>query len=75
MLITKVEKGNIEKALRQYKRKTIKTKQMKKLRDNQDINRKNSPLKIAPDSIVIKTDSFTLDELEEKLLSYITPKL
>ncbi len=36
MLITKVEKGNIEKALRQYKRKTIKTKQMKKLRDNQD---------------------------------------
>ena len=46
-----------------------------KLRDNQDINRKNSPLKIAPDSILIKTDSFTLDELEEKLLSYITPKL
>ena len=46
-----------------------------KLRDNQDINRKNSPLKIAPDSIVIKTDSFTLDELEEKLLYYITPKL
>ncbi len=36
MLIIKVEKGNIEKALRQYKRKTIKTKQMKKLRDNQD---------------------------------------
>lgn len=36
MLIVKVEKGNIEKALRQYKRKTIKTKQMKKLRDNQD---------------------------------------
>lgn len=36
MLIIKVEKGNIEKALRQYKRKTIKTKQMKKLRENQD---------------------------------------
>ncbi len=36
MLIIKVEKGNIEKALRQYKRKTIRTKQMKKLRDNQD---------------------------------------
>lgn len=36
MLIIKVEKGNIEKALRQYKRKTIRTKQMKKLRENQD---------------------------------------
>lgn len=36
MLIIKVEKGNVEKALRQYKRKTIKTKQMKKLRENQD---------------------------------------
>jgi small subunit ribosomal protein S21 len=35
MLIINVEKGNIEKALKQYKRKTIRTKQMKKLRDNQ----------------------------------------
>ena len=42
MLITKVEKGNIEKALRQYKRKTIKTKQMKKLRDNQDYTKPSS---------------------------------
>ena len=36
MLIIKVDKGNIEKALKQYKRKTIKTKQMKKLRENQN---------------------------------------
>lgn len=35
MLIINVEKGNIEKALKQYKRKTIKTKQMKKLREDQ----------------------------------------
>lgn len=43
------------------------------LRDNQDINRINSPLKKASDSIVIHTDNFTLDELEEKLFSYVTP--
>ena len=43
------------------------------LRDKQDINRKNSPLKKASDSIVILTDNFTLDQLEEKLLSYINP--
>ena len=42
-------------------------------RDKQDINRKNSPLKKASDSIVIFTDNFTLDQLEEKLLSYVTP--
>lgn len=36
MLIIKVDKGNIEKALKQYKRKTIKTKQMRKLRENQN---------------------------------------
>jgi|TARA_B100000768_G_scaffold179379_1_gene196940 small subunit ribosomal protein S21 len=35
MLIINVDKGNIEKALKQYKRKSIRTKQMKKLRDNQ----------------------------------------
>ena len=43
------------------------------LRDKQDINRKNSPLKKASDSIVILTDNFTLDQLEEKLLSYVIP--
>ena len=42
-------------------------------RDKQDINRKNSPLKKASDSIVIFTDNFTLVQLEEKLLSYVTP--
>lgn len=36
MLITKVENGNIEKALKQYKRKVINTKQIKNLRDQQD---------------------------------------
>ncbi len=34
MLIINVDKGNIEKALKQYKRKTIKTKQMRKVRDD-----------------------------------------
>ncbi len=33
MLITKVEKGNIEQALKRYKYKTLKVKQLKKLRD------------------------------------------
>jgi small subunit ribosomal protein S21 len=36
MLITKVENGNIEKALKQYRRKVINTKQNKNLRDQQD---------------------------------------
>ena len=36
MLIINVDKGNIEKALKQYKRKTIKTKQMKKVRDEKE---------------------------------------
>ena len=44
-----------------------------KLRDNQDINRKHSPLKKANDAILINTDNLTLDELELKLFTYINP--
>ncbi len=44
-----------------------------KLRDEQDINRKNSPLKAASDSIIIKTDNLNLSELEDIMFSYITP--
>lgn len=44
-----------------------------KLRDNQDANRKHSPLKKAEDALLINTDNLTLDELELKLLSYINP--
>ncbi|MCH1558337.1 MAG: (d)CMP kinase [Flavobacteriaceae bacterium] len=44
-----------------------------KLRDEQDINRKNSPLKAASDSIIIKTDKLNLSELEDVMFSYITP--
>ena len=43
------------------------------LRDSQDINRSNSPLKKASDAILINTDQLTLDELEVKLLSFINP--
>ena len=35
MLRIEVKNGNIEQALKIYKRKTIKTRQMKELRDNQ----------------------------------------
>lgn len=45
------------------------------LRDGQDMSRKNSPLTIASDSIVINTDDISLDQLESKLLSYVTPLL
>ena len=45
------------------------------LRDGQDISRKNSPLTVASDSVVINTDDISLDQLENKLLSYITPLL
>lgn len=44
-----------------------------KLRDNQDANRKHSPLKKAEDALLINTDNLTLDELELMLLSYINP--
>ena len=44
-----------------------------KLRDNQDTNRKHSPLKKAKDAILINTDNLTLDELESKLFNYINP--
>ena len=45
------------------------------LRDGQDMSRKNSPLTVASDSIVINTDDISLDQLESKLLSYVTPLL
>lgn len=45
------------------------------LRDGQDMSRKNSPLTVASDSIVINTDNMSLDQLENKLLSYVTPLL
>ena len=45
------------------------------LRDGQDMSRKNSPLTVASDSIVIITDNISLDQLENKLLSYVTPLL
>ena len=45
------------------------------LRDGQDMSRKNSPLIVASDSIVINTDDISLDQLENKLLSYVTPLL
>jgi len=36
MLIVKVKKGNIERALKEYKYKVHKTKQTQKIRDNQE---------------------------------------
>jgi small subunit ribosomal protein S21 len=39
MLIIEVKNGNIELALKQYKGKVIKTKQLKKLRDQQDFTK------------------------------------
>ena len=44
MLIINVEKGNIEKALKQYKRKVNKTKQLKTLRNLKEF-KKNSTKK------------------------------
>ena len=43
MIIVKVEKGKggIEKALKKYKSKVIRTKQIKKLRDGQQFNKKS----------------------------------
>lgn len=39
MLIIEVDKGNIEKALKQYKRKVRNTKQINHLRDQQDFTK------------------------------------
>lgn len=42
MLIINVESGNIQKALKQYKSKVIKTKQINRLRDLQEFKKKSS---------------------------------
>jgi len=42
MLIIKVDSDNIEKALRQYKRKVINTKQLKALRDGTEYEKPSS---------------------------------
>lgn len=42
MLIIEVENNNIEKALKQYKRKVFKTKQLKKLREDKEYEKKSS---------------------------------
>ena len=42
MLIINVDKGNIEKALKQYKSKVIKTKQLKELRERQEFEKNSS---------------------------------
>jgi len=39
MLIIEVDKGNIERALKQYKRKVRNTKQINHLRDQQDFTK------------------------------------
>jgi len=44
MLIVKIDKGNIEKALKSYKHKVRKTKQIQKLRDEKEYT-KTSALK------------------------------
>ena len=41
MLIVKVERNNIEKALKTYKGKVIKTKQMSKLNDGKEFIKKS----------------------------------
>lgn len=41
MLIIEVKNENIEQALKQYKRKVIKTKQIKNLRDRQQFTKKS----------------------------------
>jgi small subunit ribosomal protein S21 len=39
MLIIKVKKGDINRALKQYKSKTIKTRQMRELRDRKEFEK------------------------------------
>lgn len=46
MLITKVEKGNIEQALKRYKYKTIKVKQLKKLRDKKQYTKPSAAKRV-----------------------------
>ena len=45
------------------------------LRDTQDINRSNSPLRKASDAILIDTEKLTLDEVENKISYYISRTL
>jgi small subunit ribosomal protein S21 len=39
MLIVKVQKGNIEKALKKYKSKVIKTRQMREINDRKEFEK------------------------------------
>jgi ribosomal protein S21 len=41
MLITHVNKGNIERALKEYKGKVIKTRQMSQLNDRKEFDKKS----------------------------------
>ena len=45
------------------------------LRDTQDINRSNSPLRKASGAILIDTEKLTLDEVENKISYYISTTL
>jgi cytidylate kinase len=42
------------------------------LRDTQDMNRSNSPLKKAPDAVLINTENMNLEELENEILNHIS---
>lgn len=41
MIIVKVEKGNIERALKEYKGKVIKTRQMSELNDRKEFEKES----------------------------------
>lgn len=42
------------------------------LRDTQDMNRSNSPLKKAPDAVLINTENMNLEEVENEILNHIS---
>ena len=61
MIVIEVKKGeSIDKALKRYKFKVIKTKQMEKLRDGQEFTKKSVEKRI-PSDIIYKTPSLFLD--------------
>ena len=52
MLITKVQKGNIERALKQFKRKFRDTKVLKELRERKNYTKKSLKRRIEKDEAI-----------------------
>ena len=62
MLIIKVQKGNINRALKQFKRKFRDTKVLKELRERQYYTKKSLKRRVEKDKAIRKLKKYSDDE-------------